>query len=299
MEENKYYEYCVYTIKHSNDLNQSVFGTGEGTFTEKNRWTKAKEWLDNARANNQDLIIVFAPAENTRYLHSWGLLTEIQVNEDKSTTYSFKELAVFVPFEHGVYKHELVLKDTGKNIAADFIRPYALCKTPYDIIEHYSVNMDDLTDEEQRELEASYGYFPTKKATAELRAGKTREELRTELEEYDRQNANVAPEKRERAINRTDRKDHRTIKTLKEYYGYRCQFPECTARVQTKSGKDYVEVAHITPIREGGKTILNNLLVLCPNHHKELDYGDMEIIERNDEKIAFRLNGRDHEIEFR
>ena len=97
MEQDKYYECCVYTIKHSNDLNVSAFGTREGTFTEKNRWTRAKKWLDDARVNNQDLIIMFAPAENTRYLHSWGILTEIRVNEDKSTTYSFKDLSVFVP----------------------------------------------------------------------------------------------------------------------------------------------------------------------------------------------------------
>jgi len=295
MGQDKYYEYCVYTIKHSNDLNVSVFGTREGTFTENNRWTKAKKWLDDAHANNQDLIIIFAPAENTRYLHSWGIVTKIQVNEDKSTTYSFKELAAFVPFENGVYKHELVLKGTGKNIAPDFIRPYALCRTPYDIIEHYSVDMENLTKEEREELELFYEYRPDAKPSDES-TGNEPVNLDTALKELDGRMEKVPLEKRMIEINKTFRNDSFIVKMIKERYEYRCQFPGCMAKVRTKSGKDYVEVAHITPVSEGGKSLLNNLLVLCPNHHKEFDLGNRTITKRNDDMIAFKLNGKDYEI---
>jgi len=298
MEQNKYYEYCVYTIKHSNDLNASVFGMREGTFTEKNRWIEARKWLEGARSNGQELIIVFAPAENTRFLHSWGVLTEIHVNEDKSTTYSFKDLAVFVPYENGVYKHDLVLKATGKNIADDFIRPYALCRTPYDIIEHYSMDMEDLTEEEREELELFYEYRPTAKPTDEL-AKKETGDLDMMLEELNRQMEKMSMEKRETETSKIFRNDSPIVKMIKKHHEYRCQFPGCTARVQTKSGKDYVEVAHITPVRDGGKSLLNNLLVLCPNHHKEFDLGNREITERDNEKIVFTLNGKDYEIELK
>jgi len=45
MGQDKYYEYCIYTIKHSKDLNASLFGAREGTFTEKNNWMMRKSYL--------------------------------------------------------------------------------------------------------------------------------------------------------------------------------------------------------------------------------------------------------------
>jgi len=33
------------------------------------------------------------------------------------------------------------------------------------------------------------------------------------------------------------------------------------------------EIHHIESIAEGGKDIIENLILLCPNHHKEADYG--------------------------
>jgi len=35
---------------------------------------------------------------------------------------------------------------------------------------------------------------------------------------------------------------------------------------------------------------------LCPNHHKEFDYGDLKIIQHTKELIIFRLNGSEYNI---
>lgn len=39
------------------------------------------------------------------------------------------------------------------------------------------------------------------------------------------------------------------------------------------------EFHHIIPVRDGGESTFNNLILLCPNHHKEADLGILSIDE--------------------
>jgi predicted restriction endonuclease len=41
-----------------------------------------------------------------------------------------------------------------------------------------------------------------------------------------------------------------------------------------------------------------NLLVLCPNHHKEFDHGNLEISEQTENKIRGIINGKEFDIKF-
>jgi hypothetical protein len=299
MEQIKYYEYCIYTIKHSKELNKALFTTREGKFTERNRWTEAKKWLEDAHSKNQNLIVVFAPAEETLWLHSWAILTDINIGEDKSTEYSFKDLTLFAFNDAGgIYKHELVLKNTGNNINDNFIRPYALCKTPYDLIKDYSIDMDNPLEEDEEYIGWLYEDCFGGKSKNEWKTSEGEKNIYTILSEIDKEMENMEPEKKEVEFNKIIRKDARIVKWLKELYNNKCQFPGCEAKVQTKSGEYYVEVAHITSVADGGKSTLDNLLVLCPNHHKEFDLGDREIIERNDKHIEGKLNGKHFDIWF-
>ncbi len=99
-------------------------------------------------------------------------------------------------------------------------------------------------------------------------------------------------------ISRIIRNDTRIVQLLKEKSNYKCQFPGCTSEIKTRSGINYIEVAHIIPVKKGGKSVIGNLLVLCPNHHKELDYGELYIIEQTDTLLRGNLNGRDFIIKF-
>ena len=45
--------------------------------------------------------------------------------------------------------------------------------------------------------------------------------------------------------------------------GGHCQYPGCTAERE-------LEAHHLTPAERGGKTELDNLILLCPRHHKHL-----------------------------
>ncbi len=84
---------------------------------------------------------------------------------------------------------------------------------------------------------------------------------------------------------------------LKQATNYKCQFPNCDAEIKTKTGLNYVEVAHVKPVKEGGQSVLGNLLVLCPNHHKEFDYGELKIYEQTLSTLRGKLNQREFFIE--
>lgn len=110
--------------------------------------------------------------------------------------------------------------------------------------------------------------------------------------------AEVTPERVRSVVERTVRRDTQLVKALKELCEFRCQFPGCGVRIPKRDGGFYIEVAHIQPVSRGGQSVIGNLLVLCPNHHKEFDFGDVEIVEQTVERIKGTLNGKWFEIRF-
>lgn len=84
---------------------------------------------------------------------------------------------------------------------------------------------------------------------------------------------------------------------IKEKYGCKCQFPGCGIRIKTKTGY-YAEVAHIVPVRDSGKTAAGNLIVLCPNHHKEFDFGELTIDKCDKNGLKGVLNNKKFTIKF-
>ncbi len=107
----------------------------------------------------------------------------------------------------------------------------------------------------------------------------------------------VSQERIASIVSHTVRKDTAMIKALKKLCGYRCQFPGCGTRITKRSGGYYIEVAHILPVSEGGRSTLGNLIVLCPNHHKELDYGKLKVVEQSETLVSGSLNGTPFRIE--
>lgn len=94
-----------------------------------------------------------------------------------------------------------------------------------------------------------------------------------QLAEINSKMQNVSPERIDKVVTTTIRKDTKIISTLKKVADYKCQFPNCGHQIKKKSGGFYIEVAHIKGVAHGGQSVLGNLVVLCPNHHKEFDFG--------------------------
>ena len=123
--------------------------------------------------------------------------------------------------------------------------------------------------------------------------------LAESLAEIDDKMKGVSPERVARVVSTTIRKDTKIIRALKNATDFRCQFPNCGQRIVTRSGGYYIEVAHIKPVSQNGKSILGNLVVLCPNHHKEFDYDDLEIVGQTTGRIAGKLNGKAFDIDLK
>ena len=61
------------------------------------------------------------------------------------------------------------------------------------------------------------------------------------------------------------------ISIIKRERGFKCQI--CNEKIKKNDGSFYIEAAHIIPKKDKGNENKENILILCPNHHKEFDYG--------------------------
>lgn len=116
----------------------------------------------------------------------------------------------------------------------------------------------------------------------------TKTDLRNALKKFE----SLANERKSRIIEQTNRGDTPLVKLIKKLYGYKCQMPSCKALIKKKNGEIYCEVAHITPYSKTKSSHPINLVVLCPNHHKEFDLGALRITFRNNKLIKGVLNGK-------
>ena len=94
--------------------------------------------------------------------------------------------------------------------------------------------------------------------------------------------------------NKIYRRDALSIQILKKLRNYKCQI--CGKAIKMANGNLYVEGAHIKPKSKSGFEKPNNILILCPNHHKEFDFGVRRIHQHDYEIVKFELNGAVHEI---
>ncbi|MEM0135072.1 MAG: HNH endonuclease [Thermoplasmatales archaeon] len=89
-------------------------------------------------------------------------------------------------------------------------------------------------------------------------------------------------------------RDMATVAKIKILREFRCQI--CNTRIVKADGSYYAEGAHISPKRSGSPETPDNIIILCPNHHKEFDLGKREMLEHNSEFVHFILNGEEHRI---
>lgn len=119
---------------------------------------------------------------------------------------------------------------------------------------------------------------------------KNREQILNELRD-------LSPEDPQEVIikGKTYKRDNKTIAQLKHLKEYKCQI--CNTYIIKKNKTHYIEAAHILGKRHKGSETPDNILILCPNHHKEFDLGDKEIIKHTKDNFIFRLNGKEYKID--
>ncbi|WP_417429199.1 HNH endonuclease [Halpernia sp.] len=92
------------------------------------------------------------------------------------------------------------------------------------------------------------------------------------------------------------KRDNKTIAQIKFLRDFSCQF--CGQSILKKDGSKYIEAAHIKPKHLKGKECLENIILLCPNHHKEFDLGNLKIIIHTKEKLEVIVNNVNYKINF-
>jgi hypothetical protein len=90
------------------------------------------------------------------------------------------------------------------------------------------------------------------------------------------------------------KRDNLAIQIIKDLRGCKCQI--CGVSIIKKDGSLYAEASHITAKRKKGYEMPDNIMILCPNHHKEFDFGDKTIIARNPNELIFKLNGKEYKV---
>lgn len=135
--------------------------------------------------------------------------------------------------------------------------------------------------------------FINEKEQREIAEFYTKEKSRDELIEELQKNRNFEDE--EVTVNvKKYKRNNKTIALIKLLRNFECQI--CNTFILKKDGSKYIEAAHINPKHKKGKEIEENIILLCPNHHKEFDYGDLNIIEHTKERIEFILNKQNYYI---
>ena len=123
--------FSIYTMRHSNKLDEVYRSGGEGHFTENSRWVTGERLFLEAQKNGVQMPVIFSAAEKDSGLIYFGMLTKIELNDGQSdkpqTTYWFTGLTRLDDFRP---LSSLTLLSTRKPLSDKFIRPYAICYTP-------------------------------------------------------------------------------------------------------------------------------------------------------------------------
>ncbi|MBF8964300.1 HNH endonuclease [Pontibacter sp. FD36] len=159
-----------------------------------------------------------------------------------------------------------------------------------------------VSGQEFQKLKSIYEYYIGKKFKAGFVNKDEKEQ--DELEEFYKKNKTKAEiikdlqnlkesDPEEVFINRKSyKRDNKTIAQLKLLRDYNCQL--CGLHIPKKDGGKYIEAAHILPKHKKGRETPDNILILCPNHHKEFDFGELNILNHTKDQITFKLNGKNH-----
>jgi predicted HNH restriction endonuclease len=79
--------------------------------------------------------------------------------------------------------------------------------------------------------------------------------------------------------------------TMKVIYGYRCMVEGCGFTFLKKNGELYAQAHHLESLSDGGPDDPDNIVVLCPNHHAQFHYANVEKESRTNEDLVVKING--------
>lgn len=106
---------------------------------------------------------------------------------------------------------------------------------------------------------------------------------------------NLKNEREEIIIQRIKRYQDIVLK-IKNKYNNCCQFEDCGFTFKKNNGIFYSEAHHLIPLSQEGSQNENNIVIVCPNHHRMLHYAQVEINDKENNKRLIKINGKDYFI---
>ena len=92
------------------------------------------------------------------------------------------------------------------------------------------------------------------------------------------------------SVTKRVKRDKQKVADMKLLYLDKCQI--CNYSLLLENGKRHSEVHHLRPIgKEGGNDDTDNMIVLCPNHHKAFDFSVLRLDLRGNTVVA--LDGKE------
>lgn len=123
-----WFPFCIYTIRHKQQLRDAYENDRSGEFTENTKWQTGKELYKEAMNKGMPMPILFAASDVDGGLLYSATVRSIEIDETKSTTtFSFTELT---PISQNIPLSILRLRSNNETLSDNYIRPYALCHTP-------------------------------------------------------------------------------------------------------------------------------------------------------------------------
>lgn len=168
----------------------------------------------------------------------------------------------------------------GKEIISKTKEAYNLQKSLSDSV--CTINVEPLHKQDAQEQEEIIKELEKK--------GKTKREVLERLLNY----VDSEPELLT-TISNIYKRDNQLIAAIKFVRDSTCQL--CGTKIQKRDGTFYIEAAHILPKNQKGPETLKNIILLCPNHHKEFDLGERQILSHTDAQLELELNGRNYSVQ--
>jgi len=256
-----------YSVNLENYNGEIIGIYGDAKILEKNKQTKWKGFQNDVLSSNisakKELSLLFPiPLKAEKYSNGKRLVPQV------GFTYKDEEIA-----EKIILDEIKELKKSGMKLDE-----YRKLVKIYEFVANkkYSEWQIDDSEKEQEELLTIIKDFK-------------REEIINDLKEITSQTPELIEYK-----GKQFKRDNKNIVELKILRGFKCQL--CESSILKRDGSLYIEAAHITEKKHKGSETPDNILILCPNHHKEFDLGNKKIIERKKDRIIFELNSRKYDI---
>ncbi|WP_176523383.1 HNH endonuclease [Bacillus wiedmannii] len=125
-------------------------------------------------------------------------------------------------------------------------------------------------------------------------------ESKVNISELENRYAEAVPEVKERVSKYIERGT--IAQKYKRKTGFKCQICDVLGfnpySFKKTNGEYYVETHHVIPVSglQAGSLSANNLITVCANHHRQLHYGNVKLLENTHNKFVFEIETEKIEV---